>query len=212
MTPESIAPIARSVLAIVYSREISFSCSIAAWAASIIVTSFTVEIAWSWSMTWRIAALLSMRVSNLVKSINACFGFGSSVPDLRSIKSVRPMMSSIFVNPISARYSRTSCARKVKKFTRYSLRPWKRLRSSSFWVATPTGQVFWWHFRIITQPSTMRAEVAKPYSSAPINAIRIISRPVFNWPSACSTTCPRSPFKTNVCCVSLNPSSGEIPA
>ena len=38
--------------------------------------------------------------------------------------------------------TRTSCARKVKKFTRYSLRPWKRLRSSSFWVATPTGQVF----------------------------------------------------------------------
>ena len=24
-----------------------------------------------------------------------------------------------------------------------SLRPWKRLRSSSFCVATPTGQVFW---------------------------------------------------------------------
>ena len=42
--------------------------------------------------------------------------------------------------PISARYSRTSCARNVKKFTRYSLRPRKRLRSSSFCVATPTGR------------------------------------------------------------------------
>ena len=41
---ESIAPIARSVLAIVYSKEISFSCSIASCAASMMVTSFTAEI------------------------------------------------------------------------------------------------------------------------------------------------------------------------
>ena len=212
MTPESMAPVARSVLAIVYSNETSFSCSIASWAASMIATSFTVEIPWSWSMTWRMAALLSTRASSLVKSIRACFGFGSFSSDLRSIKSVRPIISSILVNPISARYSRTSCARKVKKLIRYSLRPWKRLRNSSFCVATPTGQVFWWHLRIITHPSTIRAEVAKPYSSAPINAIMIMSRPVFNWPSACRTTCPRRPFRTKVCCVSLSPSSGEMPA
>ena len=156
------------------------------------------------------AALLSMRVSSLLKSMRRCFSFPLS--GLRSMRSVRPMISSSLSTPISARYSRTSCARNVKKLTRYSLRPWKRLRNSSFCVATPTGQVFIWHLRIITQPSTISAEVAKPNSSAPNIAIRTMSRPVFSCPSTCSITCPRSPFSTSVCCVSLSPSSGEIPA
>lgn len=88
----------------------------------------------------------------------------------------------------------------------------KRLRSSGFWVATPTGHVFWLHLRIITHPNTMRAAVAKPYSSAPSMAMSTTSRPVFSCPSTCSSTCPRSPFSTSVCCVSLSPSSGEMPA
>ena len=156
------------------------------------------------------AAPLSTRASIWSKVIRDCLG--DSFSDLRIIRSVRPMMSSIRSTPISARYSRTSCARKVKKFTRYSLRPWKRRRSSSFCVATPTGQVFWWHLRIMTQPSTIKALVAKPNSSAPSIAISTMSRPVFSCPSTCSITCPRRPFSTRVCCVSLSPSSGEIPA
>lgn len=35
-------------------------------------------------------------------------------------QAVRPMMSSSLLKPISAKYSRTSSARKVKKFTKYS--------------------------------------------------------------------------------------------
>ncbi|CCY64901.1 putative uncharacterized protein [Prevotella sp. CAG:1124] len=85
-------------------------------------------------------------------------------------------------------------------------------RSSGFWVVTPSGQVFKLHLRIMTHPSTMSSNVPKPNSSAPSNDIIIMSRPVFNWPSTCSLTCPRRPFFTSVCCVSLMPISGEMPA
>ncbi|OQA49168.1 MAG: hypothetical protein BWY47_00796 [Bacteroidetes bacterium ADurb.Bin302] len=88
-------------------------------------------------------------------------------------------MSSSLVNPISARCSLTSSAKKVKKLTRYSLRPKNLFLSSASWVATPTGQVFMWHLRIMTQPNTINAEVAKPNSSAPNIAIMTMSRPVF---------------------------------
>ena len=40
-----------------------------------------------------------------------------------------------------------------KKFTTNSGLPLNRLRSSGFWVATPTGQVSRWQTRIITQPT-----------------------------------------------------------
>ena len=69
-----------------------------------------------------------------------------------------------------------------------------------------------WHLRIITHPNTIRAAVPKAYSSAPSNAMLMMSRPVFNCPSVCRRTCPRSPLSTSVCCVSLNPISGGIPA
>ena len=45
-----------------------------------------------------------------------------------------------------------------------------RLRSSGFWVATPTGQVSRWQTRIMTQPCTTSGAVAKPNSSAPSSA------------------------------------------
>ena len=73
-------------------------------------------------------------------------------------------------------------------------------------------QVFRWHLRIITHPSTMRADVAKPYSSAPSRAMRMMSRPVFSCPSVWRRTCPRRLFITSVCCVSDSPNSGETPA
>ena len=49
-------------------------------------------------------------------------------------------------------YSRTSWAMKRKKFSTNSGCPLKRLRSSGSCVAMPTGQVFRWQTRIMTQP------------------------------------------------------------
>ena len=43
-------------------------------------------------------------------------------------------------------------------------------RSTGSCVATPTGQVFRWHLRIMMQPSTTSGAVAKPNSSAPSSA------------------------------------------
>ncbi len=54
--------------------------------------------------------------------------------------------------PSSASSSRTSSAMNSKKLTTNSGLPLKRLRSSGFWVATPTGQVSRWQTRIMTQP------------------------------------------------------------
>jgi hypothetical protein len=58
------------------------------------------------------------------------------------------------------------------------------LRSSGFWVATPTGQVSRWQTRIMMQPDTTSGAVAKPNSSAPSSAAITTSRPVLSWPSA----------------------------
>ena len=121
-------------------------------------------------------------------------------------------MSSNFVNPISANNSLTSSAKNVKKLIRYWERPVKRFLSLSSWVATPTGQVFMWHLRIITQPKTIRALVANPNSSAPSKAWIIISWPVLSCPSTCNFTCPLRLFITKVCCVSDNPNSEGNPA
>ena len=51
----------------------------------------------------------------------------------------------------------------------------------------PTGQVLRWQTRIITQPITTSGAVAKPNSSAPSSAATTTSRPVFIWPSTCTT-------------------------
>ncbi len=85
-------------------------------------------------------------------------------------------------------------------------------RSSGSWVATPTGQVFLWQARIMTQPSTTRSVVAKPNSSAPSSAPMTTSRPVLSWPSTCRRTRLRRPFSTSVCWVSARPSSQGAPA
>ncbi len=57
--------------------------------------------------------------------------------------------------------------------------PAKRLRSSGSCVAIPTGQVFRWQARIMTQPSEISGAVAKPISSAPSSPAITTSRPVF---------------------------------
>ena len=99
-----------------------------------------------------------------------------------------------------------------KKLTTNSGLPLKRLRSSGFCVATPTGHVSRWQTRIITQPDTTSGAVAKPNSSAPSSAAITTSRPVLSWPSVCTTIRSRRPLSTSVCCVSASPSSHGPPA
>ena len=99
-----------------------------------------------------------------------------------------------------------------KKVTTNSGRPVNRLRSSGFWVATPTGQVSRWQTRIMTQPETTSGAVAKPNSSAPSSAAMITSRPVFICPSTCTVIRSRSPLTSSVCWVSARPSSHGEPA
>ena len=108
--------------------------------------------------------------------------------------------------------SRTSSAMYSKKFSTNSGLPLNRLRSSGFWVATPTGHVSRWQTRIITQPDTTSGAVAKPNSSAPSRAAITTSRPVFSWPSVCTTMRSRRPLSSSVCWVSARPSSHGPPA
>ena len=129
-----------------------------------------------------------------------------------SSTSTWPIISAIVRNPSSAISSRTSSAMNSKKVTTNSGLPLKRWRSSGFWVAMPTGQVSRWQTRIITQPDTTSGAVAKPNSSAPSSAAMTTSRPVFSWPSVCTTMRSRRPFSSSVCWVSARPSSHGPPA
>ena len=108
--------------------------------------------------------------------------------------------------------SRSSWAMKRMKLTTYSGLPWKRLRSSGFWVATPTGQVSRLHTRIMTQPMVTRGAVAKPNSSAPSMQAMATSRPLISLPSVSTTTRERRPFWIRVWWVSARPSSQGRPA
>ncbi len=113
-----------------------------------------------------------------------------------SSSSTCPIASSRLRKPSAARYSRTSWAMNSKKVTTNSGLPENRARSSGFWVATPTGQVSRWQTRIMMQPETTSGAVAKPNSSAPSSAAMTTSRPVFSWPSVCTTIRSRSPLST----------------
>ena len=62
-------------------------------------------------------------------------------------------------------------------------RPPNFLRSSGSWVATPTGHLFWWQTRAITQPSASSTAVPKANSSAPSAAATTTSWPVRRSPS-----------------------------
>ena len=62
------------------------------------------------------------------------------------------------------------------------------------------------------QPATTSGAVAKPNSSAPSSAATTTSRPVFSWPSTCTTIRSRRPLSSSVCCVSASPSSHGAPA
>ena len=86
------------------------------------------------------------------------------------------------------------------------------LRNTGSCVATPTGQVFRWHLRIMMQPAAISGAVAKPNSSAPSSAPTTTSRPVRSPPSTCTAMRPRKPLRTSVCCVSARPISQGEPA
>ena len=85
------------------------------------------------------------------------------------------------------------------KFTTCSGVPVNRARSRGSCVATPTGQVFKWHLRIMMQPMATREMVPNPYSSAPSRAAITMSRPVRICPSAWTRILSRSRFITRVC-------------
>ena len=121
-------------------------------------------------------------------------------------------MSSNFRKPSCAMSSRVSRAMNRKNWITYSGLPAYRLRRSGSCVATPKGQPFVWHLRIIMQPQTTSGAVANPNSSAPSSAPITTSRPVLIWPSVCTRMRSRSWFSTRVCCVSASPSSHGAPA
>mmetsp|Transcript_30564 Transcript_30564/g.40375 ORF Transcript_30564/g.40375 Transcript_30564/m.40375 type:complete len:227 (-) Transcript_30564:3696-4376(-) len=151
---------------------------------------------------------------------------GRSVRTLRSIlfvlascflvvclrRAARPITSSIFRYPSLARMCRVSSATNWKKVTTCSGVPGKRLRSSSFWVVMPTGQLLVWQTRAIMHPSATMAMVPKPYSSAPNRAAIITSHPDFKPPSTRRSTRSRKPFCIKVRCTSVKPSSQGLPA
>ena len=91
-----------------------------------------------------------------------CFSAG-----VVSSTSTWPTASARVRKPSAARCSRTSSAMNSKKLTTNSGLPVNFVRSSWFWVATPTGQVSRWQTRIMMQPLTTSGAVAKPNSSAP---------------------------------------------
>ena len=107
---------------------------------------------------------------------------------------------------------RASSATKKKKLTTCSGLPANFLRSSGSCVAIPTGHVFRWQARIITQPVAISGAVAKPISSAPSSAAMTTSRPVFSCPSVCTQMRERRLFRISVCCVSARPISHGMPA
>ena len=145
----------------------------------------------------------------LLRSIRS---YLASSPSRTFRRSVRPTSSSIVWIPSCAIYSRISSAIKRMKFSTYSGLPRKRLRSSGFWVAIPTGQVSRLQTRIITQPIVTSGAVAKPYSSAPRSAAITTSRPLISLPSVSMMTLFLSPFMISVWCVSARPSSHGRPA
>lgn len=74
-----------------------------------------------------------------------------------------------------------------------------QISSSGTWLATPTGQLFVWQMRAITQPVAIIATEPNPYSSAPIVAAIRTSTPLLKPPSTLRMTRSLSPFSMSVC-------------
>ena len=62
------------------------------------------------------------------------------------------------------------------------------------------------------QPVAISGAVEKPISSAPSIAAITTSRPVFSWPSVCTTMRERRSLSSSVCWVSARPISHGTPA
>ena len=134
-------------------------------------------------------------------------------PPRSSSRSTRPTASSSDRSPRAARCSRTSSAMNSKKFSTNSGLPVKRLRSSGFWVAIPTGtgvEVADPHHDAARhhQRAPWRSRTPRPRAARPTTT----SRPVFSCPSTWTTMRSRSPLATRVCWVSARPSSQGMPA
>ncbi len=143
---------------------------------------------------------------------SSCFALKWRTSRRGASLSVRPTISRTVRKPRRAMCSRRSWATKRKKLTTCCASPVKSRRSSSSWVATPTGQVLRWHLRIMTQPIAMRAPVAMPHSSAPRRVAIATSRPVRRSPSVCRTTRSRSRWRISTWWASARPSSHGSPA
>ena len=101
--------------------------------------------------------------SNLEKSSNAYLPDADGVGGRLSIRSVRPMMSFHLFEAHSPNFSRTFLGEEGEELHQIFLTAVETF--AQFLVLggdTHRGRVFMWHLRIITQPSTIRAEVAKP--------------------------------------------------
>ena len=111
-------------------------------------------------------------------------------------RSVRPTRSSNRRTPTAAISSRTRSATNSEvRAPRARAVPVNRRRSSGSCVAIPTGHVFRWQTRIITQPSATSGAVENANSSAPSSARDQRRRaPVRRPPSTCTRTRPRRPF------------------
>mmetsp|Transcript_59821 Transcript_59821/g.146909 ORF Transcript_59821/g.146909 Transcript_59821/m.146909 type:complete len:221 (-) Transcript_59821:4365-5027(-) len=160
----------------------------------------------------RSLTLLGTPEKNLSRSIPFVFATRSVCDLLVCRRSARPIISSRRLYPKCASISRTSSATNSKKFTTCSGVPGNFLRSSSFWLVTPTGHVLRWQTRAITHPSAIMAMVPKPNCSAPRRAAIITSRPVRTPPSTRRTTRSRRLLLYNAEWASVKPSSHGQPA
>ena len=111
MCPESMAPVVRLVFTISYESDTGCLFSTAYLVASISSLSRTVKILCFWSLHLLMAAGLSTLWSNLLKSRPEVFSSIFAVS--MEMRSERPIISWNLRNPIWARYSLTSRARKV---------------------------------------------------------------------------------------------------
>ncbi|MNT11904.1 hypothetical protein D3C72_1468110 [compost metagenome] len=215
-TPDSIAPTVRLTFLTGWMNETRSPFSIAGRALAISTWSSALPASadrpWSCTSVWYSGTSAPSDTWWKMRPKSRPRAFQCSMPALVSSRSARPISSSKVRMPSWAMISRASSATKKKKFTTCSGLPWNFLRSCGSCVATPTGQVFRWHLRIMMQPSATSGAVAKPNSSAPSSAPITTSRPVFIWPSACTRMRLRRPLSISVCCVSARPSSQGVPA
>ena len=207
-----MVPSVRFTLRIGMSMRTGSLSSKAGCAISISLLSNALSSSWFWSIVLcRIVPGIGPGcISTLLRSMPS--DFQRLIASFWSRHSTWPTASSSVWKPSWASSSRTSCAMNMKKLITCSGLPLNRARNSGSCVAMPCGQVFFWQARIMTQPSTISAAVAKPNSSAPSRAAITTSRPVFNSPSHCTVMRERRPFRTSVCWVSDRPISHGVPA